>query len=235
MSLGIGYAEHAAKPDIVKVGVNGGGQPAQPQAIIEIGPPERVGGFRLTNQGDTLVRYQLCLQGKLRSIAGEVLSAAVGIATLRGVLAFKQIVPGTVSIVETAAANETFTDPAGDGVLVGDQGGSGTIDYDTGAYDLTFAAVSTGNTTAAYDTTGWIRYGSTADLAGGGGGKYEELEPTLGDAWADAIKGQSKIGIEAYCLNANEMSQLEVEAIHFGDDSFVKLDLPPEIGANLNA
>ncbi len=230
---GIGYAEHAAKPDIVKVGVSGVGQPAQPQAIIEVGPPERIGGFRLTNQGDSLVRYQLCLQGKLRPIVGEVLAGA-GVTSLRGVLDFKQVVPGTVEIVEIAAANETFTDN-GDGTLTGDQGGSGTIDYATGAFDLTFAAVSTGNVTADYDTTGWIRYGSTGDLAAGGGGKYEELEPALGDAWADAIKGQSKIGIEAYCLNDGEQSMLEVEAIHFGEDSYVKLDLPPELGANLNA
>jgi len=234
MGFNIGYAEHAAKRDEIKVGVPGGGAPSQPQAIVEC-PVARVGGFRLTNQGDTDFDYQLCLRGKTRSVAAEVLSVAVGIASLRGEFANKQLVPGTVVIVEAAAAPETFTDN-GDGTLTGDKGGSGTVDYANGTFDVTFAAVSTGNTTADYDTVGWERYAAlaAATLAGGGGGRYIELEPGQGDNWADAIKGHTHVGIEAYCALSGEDSLMDVEATHFGDDSEFKLVQPIELGGNLN-
>lgn len=47
------------------------------------------------------------------------------------------IVPGSVTIVDTTAGN-TYTDPGLDGILVGAPGGSGTINYSTGA--ITIAA-----------------------------------------------------------------------------------------------
>ena len=51
-----------------------------------------------------------------------------------------------ISITDTV---ETFTDD-GNGVLTGDAGGTGTINYATGAYTLTFNAAPTGNVTADY-------------------------------------------------------------------------------------
>lgn len=229
MGFNIGYAEHAAKRDELKVGVPGGGAPSQPQAIVEC-PVARVGGFRLTNQGDTDFDYQLCLRGRTRSIAGEAVGA-LGSQNYRGEFAFKQIVPGTVVIAE--AGGETFSDN-GDGTLTGDAGGTGTVDYKNGTYDVTFNAITAGAVTADYDTVGWERYGAAATLAGGGGGRYEELEPTLGDSWADAIKGHTHVGLEAYCSASDEFSLMDVEAVHFGDDSEFKLDVPVELGGNLN-
>jgi len=229
MSFSIGYAEHEAKKDQMKVGVPGGGAPSQPQAIIEC-PVDRIGGFRLTNQGDTDFDYQLCLRGLSRAIAAEVVGP-LGSQNYRGEFAFKQITPGTVVILE--AAGETFTDN-GDGTLTGDAGGTGTVDYALGTYDVTFAAVTTGAVTANYTTVGWIRYGAAATLVGGGGGRYVELEPALGDPWADAIKGHSHVGIEAYCAGGSDDSLMDVQATHFGDDSEFKLDEPIEIRGNLN-
>lgn len=46
-----------------------------------------------------------------------------------------KILPGSFTATD---AVEIFTDPASDGVLVGDQGGSGTLNFDTGAFSLTF-------------------------------------------------------------------------------------------------
>ncbi len=69
-------------------------------------------------------------------------------------LAKSPIVPTTVTITTSAGAgSEDFTDPAGLGVLVGDGGGSGTIDYDTGEVTLTYSAAPAGGLTlsAEYD------------------------------------------------------------------------------------
>ncbi|KKM89018.1 hypothetical protein LCGC14_1252920 [marine sediment metagenome] len=46
-----------------------------------------------------------------------------------------KILPGSFTATDGV---EIFTDPNADGVLVGDQGGSGTLNFDTGAFSLTF-------------------------------------------------------------------------------------------------
>lgn len=55
------------------------------------------------------------------------------------------IVPGSVTIVDTTAGN-TYTDPGLDGILVGAPAGSGTINYSTGAVTISGGA---GNTITA--------------------------------------------------------------------------------------
>jgi hypothetical protein len=52
-------------------------------------------------------------------------------------LGFLPIYPATVSITNDSV-DETFTDPDGDGILTGDNGGTGTINYVTGAWSVTF-------------------------------------------------------------------------------------------------
>jgi len=231
MSFSIGLAEHGARSNTLKVGVPSGGIPSQPQALVQA-PAERLGGMRLTNQGSVALTYQVCGQGKLRAIAGEALAGA-GVTSVQGLFVNKQIVPGTVIVQEVAAVPETFTDN-GDGTLTGDQGGSGTVDYKNGTYAVTFAAISTGAVTAGYDTVGWQRYSTTANLAAGGGGAYRELEPLLGDSWQDFIKGHTYVGIEAYTPAGGDATQLEVQAFFFGESTYTKLDLPPELKWNLN-
>lgn len=59
-----------------------------------------------------------------------------GIATVYSVSADQvPIVPGTVIVTDGV---ENFTDPAKDGILVGSEGGSGTVNYTTGAVSVTF-------------------------------------------------------------------------------------------------
>jgi hypothetical protein len=79
---------------------------------------------------------------------------ALGSTTYTGTLAFKS--GGTkrnafgVSFVATVGAGtETFTDNYL-GVLTSNFGGTGTINYSTGAYSVTFSAVTTGAVTANY-------------------------------------------------------------------------------------
>lgn len=50
------------------------------------------------------------------------------------------LVPGTITITDTSNANETYTDPALDGILVGSTGGTGTINYASGAFTITGGA-----------------------------------------------------------------------------------------------
>lgn len=73
----------------------------------------------------------------LQVIAGEVLAAGNGATQVYADnLAAFPVEPGTLSITDGV---ETFTDD-GSGRLVGDAGGSGTVNYKTGAVWLDFAA-----------------------------------------------------------------------------------------------
>lgn len=68
--------------------------------------------------------------------ATEKLGTGNGVqATFAKVLANKPVTPGTVAITDGI---ETFTDPAGAGLLTGDQGGTGSIEYSSGAVSVNF-------------------------------------------------------------------------------------------------
>ncbi len=78
-----------------------------------------------------------------------------GALPIGGTLTFPPLLPGTITLTD-AVPDETFTDPDGDGVLTGDHGGAGTIDYSTGAWTITSfgAGVTPGgaNILATYDS-----------------------------------------------------------------------------------
>jgi hypothetical protein len=46
------------------------------------------------------------------------------------------LVQGSIMITDTSNADELYTDPAGNGILVGSTGGTGTINYATGAFNI---------------------------------------------------------------------------------------------------
>jgi hypothetical protein len=100
-------------------------------------------------------------------ISGENVGTGDGAeVTFSGNLANVPLVAGTLSITDTV---ETFSDN-GDGTLTGTLGGSGTIDYDTGAYNVTFnTAPGNGQAiTADYDY-----YDCPADIVPGFRAEYE--------------------------------------------------------------
>ena len=80
----------------------------------------------------------------------EVIIGPAGTQNYAGSLSESTIVPGTVEFTDGI---QVITDD-GAGNLVGDidGGGTNTIDYVTGAYDLDFAAVTTGAVVADYQT-----------------------------------------------------------------------------------
>lgn len=101
------------------------------------------------------------------AVAGEVGPAAAGVTDYEFTLVNGRVDPTTVSIVAGAV---TFTDPAGDGILVGagGSGGSGTIDYLTGEVSITLSAAgdfAAGNVASAYS---YNRVGRVGIVKAGG-------------------------------------------------------------------
>src|SRR2546427_8154606 len=108
------------------------------------------------------------------AVTGEALGSSGSLA-YTGTLAFKgggsKRTCFAVSITDTS---ETFYDD-GNGVLVGSAGGTGTINYTTGAYSVTFAVAAVGAVTATYyweDSTSTgladFTYSSPTRIAGQG-------------------------------------------------------------------
>jgi len=82
-------------------------------------------------------------------ISAESIGAS-GSLTYTGTLAFKAAgAKRTCFLVTFTDTSETFVDD-GNGVMVGSAGGTGTINYTTGAYSITFNAVAVGAVTATY-------------------------------------------------------------------------------------
>ncbi len=92
----------------------------------------------------------------------------------------------------TGAGTETFTDNF-DGTLTSDKGGTGTINYATGAYNITFNAVTTGSVTSDYqweDSTvlGIADFTKSATRLAGEGAQFPQDEG--GDAILNVLIGQ---------------------------------------------
>ena len=98
----------------------------------------------ISNTADTLT----CTIPIGSSVSGENIDTGDGGTVFSGTLA-DPVKTGTLSITDTV---EIFTDN-GDGSLTGDQGGSGTITYLTGAWSVTFNTAPAGGQaiTASYD------------------------------------------------------------------------------------
>lgn len=91
--------------------------------------------------------------GAYAAVTSEAIGA-LGSTTYTGTLAFKaggavRSCFGVSFVATVAAGTETFTDNYL-GVLTSDKGGTGTINYSTGAYSVTFSDVTTGAVTSNY-------------------------------------------------------------------------------------
>ena len=87
--------------------------------------------------------------GDFTQISAEDIGAA-GSKTYSGTLAFKDAgAKRTCLEVTFTDGTETFTDNL-DGTLTGSAGGTGTINYTTGAYSITFNATAGGSVTSTY-------------------------------------------------------------------------------------
>lgn len=145
-------------------------------------------------------------------ITGEVIDVGDGSLTYTGTLAHTLIVARSLSIT-SAIAGETFTDD-GNGALTGSEGGTGTINYTTGAYSITFAppAPGSGNITATYtyeipatDGIFDFRYTSPIRLAGEGSFFFQGENNT-------EIQGIALIDEKLYVLHDRAIWFIELPA-----------------------
>lgn len=141
------------------------------------------------------------------TVAGEAVGA-LGSTTYTGTLAFKgggsRRTCFAVSIAGTVAAGtETFTDNYL-GVLTSNRGGTGTINYTTGAYSVTFSDVTTGAVTAGYQwedssVKGVLDFSKSATRIAGEGAMFPQ------DEGGDAILNV-QVGIDGAYYSLKEQS-----------------------------
>lgn len=134
-------------------------------------------------------------------VTGESLGSS-GSSTYSGTLSAAGA-PKTVMYVEITDTSETFKDDR-NGNLVGSAGGTGTINYATGAYSVTFAVPAVGAVTASY-------YHETAtstgilDFTGSGNGQGKSFRQ---DDGGGNLMSVFNINTIEYCLHQLKTWQL---------------------------
>lgn len=148
-------------------------------------------------------------------IAAEAIGSS-GSLSYSGTLAFKGAgARRNCFEVTFTDGTETFTDD-GNGALVGNQGGTGTINYTTGAYSITFNAVAAGSVTATYRwedsaVNGIADFSKSAPRTAGQGFIFRQ------DDTGKPFKNVFSIGGTEYCFHekgvwANTLSLDDTEA-----------------------
>jgi hypothetical protein len=134
----------------------------------------------------------------LTAITGEAVGGAG--ANRTGTLAFKAgDVQRTCCEVTFTDGTETFTDNL-DGTLTGSAGGTGTINYTTGAYDITFAVAPAAPVTATYrwedsSATGIADFTKSSTRTAGQGFVFRQ------DDGGGVFRNLMSIGGTEYCLH----------------------------------
>lgn len=105
---------------------------------------------------ERILRKRGCrLLGRLRRsvtvVALPLVAGEVNLISALGLEATASIAPGSISLTGSIDLN-LYTDPANDGILVGSLGGSGTINYATGALTISGGAGETLSGTIGYYT-----------------------------------------------------------------------------------
>lgn len=132
-------------------------------------------------------------------ISGESIGLA-GSTTYTGTLAFKAAgAKRTCFEVTFTDGTETFTDNL-DGTLTGTAGGTGTINYTTGEYSITFAAAAGGAVTATYrwedsTATGIVDFTKSTPRTAGQGFIFRQ------DDGGGKSQGIASIGGTEYCMH----------------------------------
>lgn len=145
-------------------------------------------------------------------VTGEALGGS-GSITYSGTLAAISAVRTVHFIVisaTVAAGTETFQDDR-NGVLSSNFGGTGTINYATGAYSVTFSAVTTGSVTASYyhetsTSTGVADFSKSATRTAGQGFALRQ-----DDGGAD-MQNLGSVGGDEYCLHIHKSWKTTISA-----------------------
>lgn len=153
------------------------------------------------------------------TVSGEAIGSS-GSTNYTGTLAFKagssyRNCFGVSFAANTGAGTETFTDNF-DGTLTSDKGGSGTINYATGAYNITFHAVTTGSVTSGYQWENSTVHSiadftkSATRLAGEG---FQFPQDIGGDAILNVLVGQDG---SYYSMKVKSAYRLSLDADDLG-------------------
>jgi len=148
------------------------------------------------------------------AVSGEAVGA-LGSTTYSGTLAFKagsarRTCFGVSIAGNVVAGTETFTDNYL-GILTSNYGGTGTINYTTGAYSVTFSDTTTGAVTANYQwedssAKGILDYSKSATRLAGEGAIFPQDEG--GDAILNVLVG---IDNAYYSLKEKSTYRLEID------------------------
>jgi len=228
--MGIGAAEHKRKSDTIVTASEGGGVPAQKQAVIFC-TAEGAAELHLKNLGDEDIEYELLARGKTVPVAGENIAALQVGATsqFQGLLANREVTPGTFSATD-AGVPQTVQDD-GHGNIVDAAAPAtivGTIDYERGYIDFVWPAAFVGaGVTADYDHRGWQSFATPilGTIVAGGGEDDVIFRKAAGadpaDNFADGIKGNKYLGLLA--ISNGLGSRFSAELVHYGPDTDQKL------------
>lgn len=158
------------------------------------------------------------------TVTNEAIGAS-GSTNYTGSLAFKGSNAtascfGVTFEATVAAGTETFTDNY-TGVLTSNLGGTGTINYATGAYNITFSAVTTGAVTSDYqwensNDNGISDFTKSATRLAGEGFQFPQDEG--GDAILNVLIGQDGA---YYSLKEQSAYRLSIDADDLGADNEV--------------
>ena len=164
---------------------------------------------RDADQANLYLSYIDNLTGKIDASTGVVTGEAIGSSgstTYSGTLAFKSSgAKRSCFAVTFTDGTETFTDNR-DGTLTGSAGGTGTINYISGAYSITFNAAASGSVTSDYNwedpsSEGIADFSYSATRTAGQGDVV--LQGNSGD-----LKSIESYGNDDYCFHERDIWRL---------------------------
>jgi len=137
-------------------------------------PVTGTSGVRVVNVGEARCELRLRHQGQIKAVTAELLAALAATAThYVGRLQFKDITPGSVSIVNAGAPLTIVDDGAG---VLHDTGVPtavrGTIDYATGLIDFTYGAAPTEPVQIAYSHSDYTDFASPQQASSAAAGAF---------------------------------------------------------------
>jgi hypothetical protein len=141
-------------------------------------------------------------------------------------LGYGRVNPGSVVLADGTPL--AFVDDGKGNMIETTGGGSverGSINYGTGVLTLTSGSAALAGTVAvSYQFNPFA-----ALLAGGGGMKlldvYGQIPELMGEAWADGIKGEDRIGLWGEGVLSSVSSHVISQWVHFGEEPY-RVDEP---------
>lgn len=157
------------------------------------------------------------------AITGESIGAS-GSTNYAGTLAFKaagakRTCHYVIFQATVAAGTETFVDDR-NGNLTSNFGGAGTVNYTTGAYDITFSAVTTGAVTSDYyhedaTSTGIADFTKGTPRTAGQAAVFRQ------DDGGAQMQNMGSIGDDEYCIHERKTWVLTLTATDTGATNFI--------------